>query len=147
MGARIAEMAIGYGKEGFVRVYDQHEFLDETREALELWTERLREILTPRRADDRIPILFVQLVAAALDPHESGTGHRSRKRRSVLTGEDRVHRSMNDEKRRLHVLERYRLIPDMSVLTQRSLEREHLLSPAIAHDRCFRFANEGVAVD
>ena len=42
---------------------------------------------------------------------------------------------------------RLHLIPDMHVLTQRSLEREHLLSPAIAHDRCFRFANEGVAVD
>lgn len=40
-----------------------------------------------------------------------------------------------------------RLIPDMRALTQCSLEREHLLSPAIAHDRSFRFANEGIAVD
>jgi integrase len=45
--ANVAEMVIGHGKKGLARVYDQHEFLDEMQEALELWTRRLREILNP----------------------------------------------------------------------------------------------------
>ena len=32
---RVAEMIIGHGKKGLARVYDQHEFQDEMREALE----------------------------------------------------------------------------------------------------------------
>ncbi len=38
---RVAEMVIGHGKKGLARVYDQHEFYDEMREALELWERKL----------------------------------------------------------------------------------------------------------
>ena len=43
----IAELVIGHGRKGITRVYDQHEALDERREALELWAARLRSIVTP----------------------------------------------------------------------------------------------------
>jgi integrase len=45
----VAEMVIGHGKKGLARVYDQHEFQDEMREALELWAGRLQTIVSPRR--------------------------------------------------------------------------------------------------
>lgn len=48
---RIAEMVIGHGKKGLARVYDQHEFADEMREALEAWAARLRSIVDPARAN------------------------------------------------------------------------------------------------
>ena len=44
---RIAEMVIGHGKKGLARVYDQHQFTDEMREALQLWAGRLRSIVEP----------------------------------------------------------------------------------------------------
>ena len=47
---RVAEMVIGHGKKGLARVYDQHEFQDEMREALELWAGQLRSIVNPRPA-------------------------------------------------------------------------------------------------
>lgn len=43
--AEVAEMVIGHGKKGLARVYDQHEYMDEMREALEQWATRLREIV------------------------------------------------------------------------------------------------------
>jgi hypothetical protein len=43
----VAEMVIGHGKRGLGRVYDQHRYLDEMHEALELWAARLRDIVTP----------------------------------------------------------------------------------------------------
>jgi integrase len=43
----VAELVIGHGKKGLDRVYDQHQFLDEMREALEMWAARLRSIVTP----------------------------------------------------------------------------------------------------
>jgi integrase len=45
--AAVAEMVIGHGKKGLARVYDQHEYLDEMRKALEAWNGRLRSITTP----------------------------------------------------------------------------------------------------
>ena len=48
---RVAEMVIGHGKKGLARVYDQHEFADEMREALELWAGRLRSIVSPPPAN------------------------------------------------------------------------------------------------
>lgn len=48
---RVAEMIIGHGKKGLARVYDQHEFEDEMREALDLWAGRLRDIVTPSSAN------------------------------------------------------------------------------------------------
>jgi integrase len=43
----VAEMIIGHGRKGIQRVYDQHRYVDEMREALELWAARLRDIMTP----------------------------------------------------------------------------------------------------
>ena len=48
---RVAEMVIGHGKKGLARVYDQHEFADEMREALDLWAARLRTIVSPPPAN------------------------------------------------------------------------------------------------
>jgi integrase len=43
----VAEMVIGHGRKGLQRVYDQHTYEPEMREALELWAARLRDIVTP----------------------------------------------------------------------------------------------------
>jgi integrase len=43
----VAEMVIGHGRKGLQRVYDQHHYVDEMREALELWAARLRDIVSP----------------------------------------------------------------------------------------------------
>jgi len=43
----VAEMVIGHGKKGLARVYDQHSYESEMREALELWAARLRSIVEP----------------------------------------------------------------------------------------------------
>ena len=47
MSDMVAEMVIGHGRKGLQRVYDQHRYVDEMREALELWAARLRDIVTP----------------------------------------------------------------------------------------------------
>lgn len=41
----VCEMIIGHGRKGMQRIYDQHDYLDEMREALEAWNARLREIV------------------------------------------------------------------------------------------------------
>jgi integrase len=43
----VAEMVIGHGKKGLQRVYDQHQYEPELREALTLWGAKLRDIVTP----------------------------------------------------------------------------------------------------
>jgi integrase len=43
----VAEMALGHGRKGLQRVYDQHRYQDEVREALTLWSARLRDITEP----------------------------------------------------------------------------------------------------
>jgi integrase len=43
----VAEIIIGHGKKGLDRVYDQHRYEPEMREGLELWANRLRDIVTP----------------------------------------------------------------------------------------------------
>ena len=43
--ADIAEAAIGHAKRGLERVYNQHEFKDEIRTALQAWADRLRSIV------------------------------------------------------------------------------------------------------
>jgi hypothetical protein len=40
-------MVIGDGKKGLDRVYDQHKFLDEMRDALELWAGKIRDLTEP----------------------------------------------------------------------------------------------------
>jgi integrase len=44
----VAELVIGHSKRGLARVYDQHRFIDEMREALEAWNARLRSIIYPQ---------------------------------------------------------------------------------------------------
>ena len=47
----VRELVIGHLKRGLHRIYDQHAYLDEKRHALELWSARLRDILTPPPAN------------------------------------------------------------------------------------------------
>ena len=47
----IAEMVLGHGKKGLQRVYDQHRYEEEMREALTLWAARLRSIVEPPPAN------------------------------------------------------------------------------------------------
>jgi integrase len=47
----IAEMVIGHGRQGLQRVYDQHRYESEKREALEAWGKRLRDIVEPPPAN------------------------------------------------------------------------------------------------
>jgi integrase len=43
----VAEMVIGHGRRGIQRVYDQHQYLDEMREALAAWNAKLHSIVNP----------------------------------------------------------------------------------------------------
>jgi integrase len=43
----IAEMVLGHGRKGLQRVYDQHRYEPQMREALERWASRLRQIVAP----------------------------------------------------------------------------------------------------
>jgi integrase len=43
----IAEMCLGHGRRGLQRVYDQHGYLDEMREALEAWARHVRNLTEP----------------------------------------------------------------------------------------------------
>ena len=47
----IAEMVLGHGKRGLQRIYDQHSYAAELREALTLWAARLRSIVEPPSAN------------------------------------------------------------------------------------------------
>jgi hypothetical protein len=47
----IAEMVIGHGRQGLQRVYDQHRYEAEMREALTLWAASLRSIVEPPPAN------------------------------------------------------------------------------------------------
>jgi len=40
-------LVIGHTKPGLHKVYDQHEALDERRDALEAWARKLRSIVEP----------------------------------------------------------------------------------------------------
>jgi integrase len=43
----VAEMVIGHGRKGLQRIYDQHRYESEMRQALERWAGRLRSIVEP----------------------------------------------------------------------------------------------------
>jgi hypothetical protein len=45
-------MVIGHGKTGLRRVYDQHEFEPEMREALDRWAAALKLIISPASGDN-----------------------------------------------------------------------------------------------
>jgi hypothetical protein len=44
----VAELVLGHGKRGLARVYDEHQYLDEVREALEKWAVELERIVAVR---------------------------------------------------------------------------------------------------
>jgi integrase len=46
----VAEMVLGYGRKGIQRVYDQHSYEPEIRDALEQWDALLRAIMHPTPA-------------------------------------------------------------------------------------------------
>jgi hypothetical protein len=48
--SEVAEEVIGHGKKGLARVYDQHQYSDEVREALVSWAVALGQIVEPRSA-------------------------------------------------------------------------------------------------
>ena len=50
----IAEAVIGHAPRGLARIYNQHRFADEIREALELWHRRLRTIVEPAPANANV---------------------------------------------------------------------------------------------
>jgi hypothetical protein len=55
----IAEMVLGHGRRGLQRVYDQHKYATQLREALERWATRLHAIVTPPPApmtDNVVPM-------------------------------------------------------------------------------------------
>jgi hypothetical protein len=43
----VAELTIGHTLKGLHAVYNQHDFIDERREALDKWAAKLRSIVTP----------------------------------------------------------------------------------------------------
>jgi integrase len=47
----IRELVIAHTKPGLHKVYDRHTYLDEKRQALDLWAKRLRDIITPPPAN------------------------------------------------------------------------------------------------
>jgi integrase len=52
---RVRELVIAHAQPGLHKVYDQHAYLDEKREALEVWAARLRSIVEPP-PDNVIPM-------------------------------------------------------------------------------------------
>ena len=44
----VREAILAHARPGIKKVYDVHDYLDEKREALELWAARLKEIVTPK---------------------------------------------------------------------------------------------------
>jgi integrase len=52
VNADVAEMVIGHGKTGLRRVYDQHGFEPEMREALDRWAAALKQIVDPPAKDN-----------------------------------------------------------------------------------------------
>ena len=52
---RVRELVIAHAQPGLHKIYDQHAYLNEKREALELWAARLRSIVEPP-PDNVIPM-------------------------------------------------------------------------------------------
>ena len=55
----VAEMVIGHGRKGIQRVYDQHSYLPEMREALDTWAVLLRGIVE-QPASNVVPLRGVR---------------------------------------------------------------------------------------
>jgi integrase len=52
----VAELVIGHGRKGIARIYDQHRFEDEKREALDKWAALLRSIVEPPSASNVVAL-------------------------------------------------------------------------------------------
>jgi integrase len=50
----VRELVIGHVKRGLTKTYDRYDFLDEKREALEMWARKLRSVVEPKLADDNV---------------------------------------------------------------------------------------------
>lgn len=61
----VAEMVLGHARTGLQRIYDQHKFASEIRQALDAWAARLREIVEPTPATPMTPDNVVRLREAA----------------------------------------------------------------------------------
>jgi integrase len=55
----VAEACLGHGRRGISRVYDQHRYLREIRDAMECWAARLREIVSPAPPTPTAPVADV----------------------------------------------------------------------------------------
>jgi integrase len=53
---RIAELTIGHKPQGLQKIYDQHSFLDERRDALRRWERHLLGVIDPRPFDNVLPL-------------------------------------------------------------------------------------------
>ena len=53
----VRELVIGHAKVGLHKVYDQYAYVDEKRAALELWAAKLRGIVNPPPAGDKVVAL------------------------------------------------------------------------------------------
>jgi integrase len=51
IGEEVREAVLAHVRPGIKGVYDKHQYLDEKREALELWNARLRSIVEPPPAN------------------------------------------------------------------------------------------------
>ena len=58
----VAERVIGHARKGLLRIYDQHRYQDEMREALEAWEARLRAIVSPP-PDNVVPLRVGEVAA------------------------------------------------------------------------------------
>jgi hypothetical protein len=52
----VAELVVGHAQPGLHQIYDQYAYLDEKRRALELWSVRLRDIVSPPPPADVLPM-------------------------------------------------------------------------------------------
>jgi hypothetical protein len=52
----VAEAVLGHVPPGIIGTYDTHEYLDEKREALELWAKRLDVIVNPDRVGNVVAL-------------------------------------------------------------------------------------------
>lgn len=53
----VRELVIAHKQPGLHRVYDQHAYRDEKRNALELWEQKLMSIVTPKTSDNVLPLI------------------------------------------------------------------------------------------
>ena len=53
---QVAELVIGHSRSGLARIYDQHEYADEKRAALDAWAKRLMSIVNPPSTDNVVPL-------------------------------------------------------------------------------------------